>query len=60
MWADLVNDTNYEFDNFLPFIEKAIHFTPPNTELRSANATVLFDTDVFSPTRESVQISYPN
>ena len=40
MWADLVNDTSYTFDNLLPFFRKGVHYSPPNMAKRAANASV--------------------
>lgn len=39
-WADAVNDTSYSFDSFLPYFRKSANYTPPNTDLRAANASV--------------------
>jgi choline dehydrogenase len=43
MWADLVGDSSYEWDQLLPYFEKSLHFTPPNNDTRAANATARYD-----------------
>jgi choline dehydrogenase len=40
IWADLVNDTSYIFDNLLPFFRRGVHYSPPNMAKRAANASV--------------------
>ncbi|KAJ4360912.1 uncharacterized protein N0V89_001481 [Didymosphaeria variabile] len=39
-WAALVGDDSYRFSNFLPWMRKAVNFTPANTRVRAKNATV--------------------
>lgn len=39
-WANMVNDSSYSFDSFLPYFRKSANYTPPNTHLRAANASV--------------------
>ncbi|KAJ0107298.1 hypothetical protein J7T55_015763 [Diaporthe amygdali] len=46
MWADAVGDQSYAFENFLPWFEKSVKFTPPNQELRFANGTPEYDPTV--------------
>ncbi|KAI0379427.1 putative choline dehydrogenase [Hypomontagnella monticulosa] len=43
MWADAVDDDAYAFDSAWKYYHKSMNFTPPNTELRLANATVEWD-----------------
>jgi choline dehydrogenase len=40
LWAELVGDESYEFENMLPYFRKSVHYSPPNTALRAANASV--------------------
>ncbi|RDL33850.1 Uncharacterized protein BP5553_08218 [Venustampulla echinocandica] len=42
-WADDVGDQSYSFDQWLPFFEKSIHYTPPDPHKRAANATPAVD-----------------
>lgn len=62
MWADLVGDASYEFDNWLPYYTRGINYSETNTMLRAANASVpsLENTAVFSPSGGPVQVSYSN
>lgn len=46
MWADAVGDQSYAWDNFLPFFEKSLNFTPPEMNIRFANSTPTYDPDV--------------
>ncbi|GME32268.1 GMC oxidoreductase [Neofusicoccum parvum] len=41
-WAEQVGDDSYTFDNFAPFFEKSLNFTPPKSS-RAANATPEYD-----------------
>lgn len=43
MWADQVGDRSYEWDHFLPYFEKSLEFTPPDSSARPANATPQYD-----------------
>ena len=43
MWADQVGDQSYEWDRFLPYFEKSLEFTPPDSSARPANATPEYD-----------------
>ena len=38
-WARQVGDESYEFENWLPFFEKSLRYTPPDMAKRAANAT---------------------
>lgn len=42
MWAQLVGDDDYKFQNFQQYFQKSVHFTPPSN-LRPANATASYD-----------------
>ena len=46
MWADAVGDQSYTFDRLLPFFEKSLKFTPPDMNLRFANGTPEYDSNV--------------
>ncbi|KAK7628890.1 choline dehydrogenase [Phyllosticta paracitricarpa] len=60
-WADELGDDSYTFDNLLPYFEKSLTFTPPNTSKRLANATTQYNPSVFDPTNPGpVQVSYSN
>ena len=42
-WADQVGDQSYQFDQFLPYFQKSVNFTPPDESSRPANATPDYD-----------------
>ncbi|KAL9031276.1 MAG: hypothetical protein Q9196_000683 [Gyalolechia fulgens] len=42
-WADAVDDQSYTFDQFVPYFERSLTFTPPDATLRAANATPEYD-----------------
>ena len=39
-WADAVDDPSYSWESFLPYFQKTVNYTAPNTDLRAANASV--------------------
>lgn len=45
-WADTVEDQSFAFDEFLPFFEKSLKFTPPDMDFRFKNGTPEYDPDV--------------
>nr|POE53519.1 dehydrogenase pate [Quercus suber] len=59
LWAKLVGDESYSWNDILPFFKKSIHFTPPS-DLRAANATAMYSLSDYSPTGGPLQVSYPN
>lgn len=60
-WADMVNDQSWTFENLLSSFLKSTNFTPANTELRAANASVPLPINgSISPTGGPVHVSYSN
>lgn len=60
-WADLVGDQSYTFKSLLPFFEKSCKFSPPdNAKRQTPNATVKYDSSVFSSVGGPLQVSYSN
>ncbi|QIW98368.1 hypothetical protein AMS68_003886 [Peltaster fructicola] len=61
-WADLVGDQSWTFDNLLPYFARGIQYSPPNTALRAANASVPppADSRAYSRRGGPLQVSYPN
>ena len=39
-WADDVGDETFEFDNFLPYFQKSVTYTPPHFSGASSNHTI--------------------
>ncbi|KAF9065953.1 hypothetical protein BDP27DRAFT_1297890 [Rhodocollybia butyracea] len=60
LWADSVQDQSYNWHNFLPYFQKSVRFTPPNTKLRAKNATAEYNPDAFIPTGGPLQVSFPD
>lgn len=62
LWADLVGDVAYTFDNLMPYFKKSVNFTAPNTSLRASNATPSYDVNSFAAPGQGgpLQVSYPN
>ncbi|KAJ5628745.1 GMC oxidoreductase [Penicillium lividum] len=58
-WADQVGDSNYTFDNFLPFFEKSLNFTLPSSA-RAANATPDYDAASFGPGGGPLSVTFSN
>ncbi|KAF4161080.1 hypothetical protein CNMCM6936_009696 [Aspergillus lentulus] len=60
LWADLVQDQSYTFDNTLPYYLKTVQFTPPDTLRRAANATAQYNPDAFAHEgKRPLHVSYP-
>ena len=59
-WADEVGDQSYSWDNFFPYFEKSITFTPPNMGKRSANSTPNFDASSIGSGSGPLSVAYPN
>ena len=59
-WATVVNDSSYAFDQVLPYYKRSVHFTPPNTKTRFANATTGFDAAAYDSQGGPLEVSYAN
>ncbi|KAF2753021.1 glucose-methanol-choline oxidoreductase [Pseudovirgaria hyperparasitica] len=59
MWADMVDDQSYTFENFYPYYKKSQGFTEPDMSRRFPNATVDYDPDSFG-TDGPLSVIYPN
>lgn len=58
-WADQVGDQSYTFQNFLPYFEKSVDFTPPNPEFRLSNATPQYDLATLGK-GSPLSVTFPN
>ncbi|TAQ89247.1 hypothetical protein B7494_g2458 [Chlorociboria aeruginascens] len=58
-WACLANDSSYSFQNLLPYLQKSVNFTAPDTATRPANASVKYNQTAFSATGGPLHVSYP-
>ncbi|KAI1299043.1 putative glucose-methanol-choline oxidoreductase [Xylaria venustula] len=59
-WADTVGDQSYSFDNFLPFFEKSLNFTHPNTHFRPSNSTPKYDQTVVGDGSGPLSVTFSN
>ncbi|RYP41561.1 hypothetical protein DL767_000903 [Monosporascus sp. MG133] len=59
-WADRVGDDSYTFENFLPYFEKSLNFTPPNNDLRLSNATPEYDGSALGTGDGPLGLTFPN
>lgn len=60
LWADLLQDQSYTFDNTLPYYQKTVQFTPPDSTRRAANATAQYNPDAFAHEgQRPLHVSYP-
>lgn len=64
LWADLVDDQSYTFENVLPYYKRTVHFTSPSHSrihrARFANSTPGYSQSAFSKDGKPLQVSYPN
>lgn len=60
LWAATVNDSSYTFDEVLPFYQKSVQFTPPNTDYRAPNASADYDINAYDSDGGPSQVSYAN
>lgn len=61
MWADLVNDTSYQWDSFISFFRKSAHYTSPDIAKRTANASVPMPLNgTFDPEGGPLEVGYVN
>lgn len=59
MWADIVDDQSFTFQQLLPFFKKSIRFTPPDYTKRGGGL-VTYDANAFDPSAGPLHVSYPN
>jgi choline dehydrogenase len=59
-WADTVGDSSYEWEHFLPFFEKSLHYTPADLALRGDNASVVSDPTVLGNGQGPLSVTYPH
>lgn len=57
LWASQVGDSDYSWSSFLPFLQKSVHFTPPDNSKRANNATPSYDISNIGPGRGSGPVS---
>lgn len=60
MWADLVGDSSYKWDPFLPYFQKSLDFSPPDHRKRAANATPEYDLASFGKGGGPLSVTFSN
>ena len=61
MWADLVDDDSWSFENILPFFARGVTYSPADTELRPPNASVPLPANPTAINGSGpLQVSHPN
>lgn len=59
-WADQVGDQSYTFENFLPYFEKSLNFTPPDMNKRAHNATPEYDLSTLGNGKGPLSVTFAN
>lgn len=59
-WADQVGDQSYTFEEFLPYFEKSLNFTPPDQSKRARNATPEYDLSTLGNGRGPLSVTFAN
>ena len=59
LWADLVEDDDYKFQNLQPYFQKSRNFTPPSN-LRPANATASYDASNLASGSGPLSVTFSN
>lgn len=59
-WADHVGDQSYTFDKWLPFFEKSLDYTPPDSSKRAVNATPRVDLKTLGKGRGPLSVTFSN
>lgn len=60
MWANDVGDQDYTWENFLPYYERSLNFTPPDMSQRAANATPEWDPENVGDGTGPLRVTFPN
>lgn len=57
-WADAVGDPSYTFERLLPYFQKSVTFTPPDSANRPANATPDYDSASIGNAQGPVSVTF--
>ncbi|KIW08004.1 uncharacterized protein PV09_00950 [Verruconis gallopava] len=61
LWASLTNDASWSWSSVFPYYKKSPTITPPNTSVRQANASVVYNPSAFDNSQNGpLQVSWPN
>ncbi|RAL02481.1 GMC family oxidoreductase [Aspergillus ibericus CBS 121593] len=59
-WAEQVGDDSWTWDNVLPYYQRSVYFTPPNSTLRGNNATPEYDlSNLVGDTPGPIELTFP-
>lgn len=58
-WAEVVGDSSYSFENWLPYFQRSLDFSPPQPGKRAANATPQYDASNIGE-GGPLSVTYPN
>ncbi|KAF2205972.1 alcohol oxidase [Delitschia confertaspora ATCC 74209] len=53
-WAEMVGDSTFKWDNFIPYLKKSVGFTPPKDK------SIPYDPSVYSPRGGPLRASFSN
>ncbi|MCJ1392119.1 hypothetical protein MMC18_004986 [Xylographa bjoerkii] len=59
-WADLVNDTSYNWESMLPYFQKSLNFSPPDQSKRAQNATPEYDLNSLGKGGGPLSVTFSN
>lgn len=60
LWAEEIDDDSYTWENLLPYHERSVHLTPPDMDVRAANASVNYSASTLETDQKGpVHLSYP-
>ncbi|KAL9030782.1 MAG: hypothetical protein Q9196_001132 [Gyalolechia fulgens] len=60
MWADAVQNQDWNWDNVLPFFKKSVNFTPPDYTRIDPRFDIQYDEMALAPAGGPLQLSYGN
>lgn len=60
MWADMVDDPSYRYDELEPYFQKSVTLTPPDSTKRRANASTQYNEAAYTTPGGPVQVGYTN
>ncbi|KAI9370221.1 putative choline dehydrogenase [Aspergillus egyptiacus] len=59
LWAELVGDDSWNWENTYPYFQKSVNFTAPDHAVRFANSTPQYDPDLLETDGE-LALTHPN
>ena len=59
-WADNVGDQSFNYQHMLPYYQKSCKFTAPDSNVKTRDANIKYESSVFEINGGPLLISYPN